>query len=477
MPLLTQLNYDNSFARLPAEFQARTPISPLRNARLAAFNPQVASLLDLDDDSGLVDACNGQVKIAGWQPTATLYAGHQFGHYVPQLGDGRALLVAEVVNPQQQRWDLQLKGSGPTPFSRRGDGRAVLRSSIREYLASIALNALSIPSTQALCLIASDEPVYREQPETGALIMRVAPSHLRFGHFEYFAHTGQHAQLAQLLDYLLTQHYPQLKQQADPALALFEQAVTSTAQLFAAWQAYGFTHGVLNTDNMSILGLTLDYGPFAFIENFQPDFCPNHSDQAGRYAFNQQPSVGLWNLSALAQALLPLTQAEPLKALLDQYAPLLNQAYAQHMRKRLGLERCLAGDQPLVSQLLQQLANHQIDYNGFFRQLSDWQPGQNFSLLDSCSSLDGWLNQYQQRLEQESNQAITSRQSRMRQVNPKYLLRTSVAQQAIDAAEQGNYQVVQHLAQILAQPFDEWHESEHYAQPSSTVVNELSCSS
>lgn len=482
MPRLAELDYDHSFAQLPDAFRAHVQIQPLRSARLAAFNSTVAAQLDLevppDTAAQLVAAFNGEQPMAGWQPIACVYAGHQFGHYVPQLGDGRAMLLAEVRNPQGQRWDLQLKGAGPTPFSRRGDGRAVLRSSIREYLASIALTGLGLPSTQALCLIASDEPVYRERPETGALLVRVAPSHLRFGSFEYFTHSGQIPALQQLLDYTLARHFPDLQGHPDPACALLERVVDSTAQLIAGWQAYGFTHGVLNTDNMSILGLALDHGPYAFVEAYQPDFCPNHSDSGGRYALNQQPSIGLWNLTALAEALLPLTRPEALRDALDRYSRQIGDAYAQRMRQRLGLVRLDSGDRQLLAGLLELLHQQQADYNGFFRWLSDWQPdAESGPSPFNTAPWHAWLQQYRQRLAQEPDSAHPTRSARMRAVNPRYLLRTGLAQQIIEAATANNYQPLDELARILARPFDDWPEYSHYAQPGTAAPTELSCSS
>ncbi|MBP6384121.1 MAG: YdiU family protein, partial [Aeromonas sp.] len=274
---------------------------PLREPRLLHLNQGLLRELGLDGigEADWLACCGLGQPLPGMQPVAQVYAGHQFGGYSPRLGDGRALLLGEQLAPDGQRWDLHLKGAGKTPFSRFGDGRAVLRSSIREYLASEALHALGIPTTRALVLVGSDEPVYREQVESGATVLRTAPSHLRFGHFEYFAWSGQGEKIPALINYLLRHHFPELESGAE----LFAEVVRRTARLIAKWQAAGFCHGVMNTDNMSLLGLTLDYGPYGFIDAYVPDFVCNHSDPGGRYALDQQPAVGYWNLQKLAQAL------------------------------------------------------------------------------------------------------------------------------------------------------------------------------
>ena len=307
MPTLESLRFDNSYARLPDAHYARVCPTPVPDPYLVAYSRDALSLLDLDEREvhrpQLIETLAGNCLLPGMDAIAALYAGHQFGHYVPQLGDGRAILLGEVVNRAGERWEIQLKGAGRTPFSRGGDGRAVLRSSIREFLCSEAMHALGIPTTRALAIVGSDHPVYREDEETAALVTRLAPSFVRFGSFEVFYYRNQIDALRRLADYVIARDYPELAALADPYPAFLREVALRTAELMAQWQAVGFSHGVMNTDNMSILGLTLDYGPFGFLDAFDPGFVCNHSDTHGRYAYDQQPDVAAWNLTRLAQAL------------------------------------------------------------------------------------------------------------------------------------------------------------------------------
>lgn len=361
MKSLEKLKFDNSFTRLPDIFYSRHQPKSLKNQFLVHFNEHVASLIGLDPSQALrddfVDIMTAKKPLSGFQPVAACYAGHQFGHLVPRLGDGRAILLGEVINNAGQRWDLQLKGGGLTQYSRDGDGRAVLRSTIREYLCSAAMHGLGIPTTHALFMTGSSEEVYREQIETGAMIMRVAPSHIRFGSFEYYFYSQRYDELKILADYVLQQHFPHLLNNDEPYLAMFSEVVESTAKLIAHWQAVGFSHGVMNTDNMSIHGLTLDYGPFGFMEQYNPAYICNHSDYQGRYAFNKQPEVGLFNLSCLAQALLPVLDEQPeaavekARAELDGYQKRYISHYASHMRDKLGFQQMQNNDQALSSTL------------------------------------------------------------------------------------------------------------------------------
>ncbi|MEW6613804.1 MAG: protein adenylyltransferase SelO family protein, partial [Pseudomonadota bacterium] len=293
---LEDLDFDNSFARLPEPFYSRVMPTPVPAPELLSYNETAAALLDLDPREAqrpeFVEYFSGNRPLPGSEPLAALYAGHQFGHYVPQLGDGRAILLGEVRNRAGERWELQLKGAGRTPYSRGGDGRAVLRSTIREYLCSEAMHGLGIPSTRALCIVGSELEVYRESVERGAVLLRLAPSHVRFGSFEVFFYRDQHAELKLLADYVIERHYPELADGDDRYVRFFQEVVLRTARLLAQWQAVGFAHGVMNTDNMSILGLTLDYGPFGFLDRYDPGFICNHSDHAGRYAFDRQPQIG-----------------------------------------------------------------------------------------------------------------------------------------------------------------------------------------
>lgn len=413
---------------------------------------------------------------------AQKYGGHQFGVWNPDLGDGRGLLLAEVIDRNGHCHDWHLKGAGPTPYSRFGDGRAVLRSTIREYLASEALHHLGIPSSRALCLLDSDEPVQREQIETAAMLIRTCPSHIRFGHFEYFYHSGHTEQLAALFDFSLKQHFPQCLEQANPKLAMLQQIVISTAKLVAKWQAYGFNHGVMNTDNMSIHGITFDYGPFAFLDDFTPSYSCNHSDHQGRYAFDKQPAIALWNLNALAHAFSAYLDVAQLKQSLSLYEPTLHQHYAQLMLARLGLPLDCNNGAQLVNQWLALLGKEKADYHLSFRLLCDFQlAGKNRQLQDHFIDRQGfkqWADLYSAtRLAAQGDDEQQRQQ--MRQCNPKYVLRNYLLQQVIAQAKQGDYHAFKQLNQALCRPFDEQPELEHLAKPPTDEHKgiALSCSS
>ncbi|MCF5839854.1 protein adenylyltransferase SelO [Aeromonas veronii] len=471
----------NTFAtELPWACEPVVP-QPLQQPRLLHLN---RALLDELGLGGISEAdwiaCCGEGKVLpGMQPVAQVYAGHQFGGYSPRLGDGRALLLGEQLAPDGQRWDLHLKGAGKTPFSRFGDGRAVLRSSIREYLASEALHALGIPTTRALVLVGSQEPVYREQVETGATVLRTAPSHLRFGHIEYFAWSGQGERIPPLIDYLLRHHFPELESGAE----LFAEVVRRTARLIAKWQAAGFCHGVMNTDNMSLLGLTLDYGPYGFIDAYVPDFVCNHSDPAGRYALDQQPAVGYWNLQKLAQALAGHVDGDALAAALAQYEQQLMLHYSELMRAKLGLAVWEEDDPALFRELFRLLAAHKVDYHLFLRRLGEvtqegaW-PASLLALLSEPGVWQEWLERYRARLMREGSEDAV-RKAQMDAINPKYVLRNALAQQVIDAADAGDMQPFERLFAALQHPYDEQPEYEDLATPTPAWYcgGELSCSS
>lgn len=471
----------NTFAtELPWACEPVVP-QPLQQPRLLHLN---RTLLDELGLGGVSEAdwiaCCGEGKVLpGMQPVAQVYAGHQFGGYSPRLGDGRALLLGEQQAPDGQRWDLHLKGAGKTPFSRFGDGRAVLRSSIREYLASEALHALGIPTTRALVLVGSQEPVYREQVETGATVLRTAPSHLRFGHIEYFAWSGQGEKIPPLIDYLLRHHFPELENGAE----LFAEVVRRTARLIAKWQAAGFCHGVMNTDNMSLLGLTLDYGPYGFIDAYVPDSVCNHSDPAGRYALDQQPAVGYWNLQKLAQALAGHVNGDALAAALAQYEQQLMLHYSELMRAKLGLAVWEEDDPALFRELFRLLAANKVDYHLFLRRLGEvtqegaW-PASLLALLPEPVGWQAWLERYRARLMREGSEDAV-RKAQMDAINPKYVLRNALAQQVIDAADAGDMQPFERLFAALQRPYDEQPEYEDLATPTPAWYcgGELSCSS
>jgi uncharacterized protein YdiU (UPF0061 family) len=492
---LRDLQFDNSFARLPAGFHSRVRPTPLEGLHLISASPGAAGLIDLKaetlQNADTLAWLGGESALPGSDPVAMCYAGHQFGHFVPQLGDGRAMVLGEVVNRRGERWELQLKGSGLTPYSRDGDGRAVLRSTIREYLCSEAMHALGIPSTRALCMFGSEEEVYRERIESGALLVRMAPSHVRFGSFEVFFHRQQYTELRVLADYVIEHDYPELRDQERPYLALLREVVSRTARLMAQWQLVGFAHGVMNTDNMSILGLTLDYGPFGFMDAYDPGFVCNHSDYHGRYAFERQPSIGLWNLTCLAQAMLPLLDPDDGEAAAGQarevlagYEPALVQAYASGMRAKLGLCDSRDGDQDLSARLLGLMQADRIDYTNLFRDLADLRLDEfadDSFLRDRFvdrTGFDAWLADYRSRLRAEQSDDVR-RRAAMQSANPVYVLRNYLVQRAIERAEQGDYGEIGRLQNLLSQPFDEQPGMQMYAAepPDWGRHIEVSCSS
>ncbi|MEO8450615.1 MAG: protein adenylyltransferase SelO [Gemmatimonadota bacterium] len=487
MPPLTGLHFDNSYARLHPVFYEVVDPTPLTDPYLIAWNPDAAALLDLDPDSHRgPDAArylSGALRLPGAEPVAAIYAGHQFGVWVPQLGDGRAILLGEVVNGRGERWDLQLKGAGPTRFSRMGDGRSVLRSAVREYLCSEAMDGLGIPTTRALAITGSDDVVYREVPETAATLIRLAPSHVRFGTFELFASRGQVARVRDLADYVIALHYPALGVEADRYRRLLEEVVGRTARLIAQWMAVGFAHGVMNTDNMSVLGLTLDYGPFGFLDRYDPGFICNHTDQDGRYMFDRQPAVGRWNLARFAEALLDLITEDEANEALGNYPVILSEAYSRAMRAKLGLTTAHAGDSELIRRLLDLLAATQADYTQTFRALGavsteSGEPPEALRALVVGGALDQWVGEYIARLRAE-NSVDVERAAAMARANPKYVLRNYLAQVAIERAQEKDPSEIERLRFLLRNPFEEHPGMERYAEPPPPWARDLmvSCSS
>ncbi|MCG3116288.1 MAG: YdiU family protein [Candidatus Manganitrophus sp. SA1] len=489
MRKLETLRFDNSFARLPAAFYSRLSPTPLPDPYLVHFNADAAGLIELDPQEGarpeFVGYFAGNQLLPGSEPLAMLYSGHQFGVYVPQLGDGRAILLGEVRNRSGERWELQLKGAGRTPYSRDGDGRAVLRSTIREYLCGEAMHGLGIPTTRALSIVGSDQKVFRETVETAAVLLRLAPSHVRFGSFQIFYYRRQHEHLQTLADYIIAHHFPELAEKKEKYTLFLTEVVFRTARLMAEWQAVGFAHGVMNTDNMSILGLTFDYGPYGFVEAYEPGFVCNHSDHIGRYAFNRQPQIGLWNLSALAQALSPLVSKEAISEALDQYEPVFNAHYITLIARKLGLKTFQNGDAPLLIDLLGLLQTNHIDYTNFFRALGNFKqaPGEkNANLRDrfiDAAAFDAWAERYRTRLIADERRDA-ERKATMDQINPKYILRNYLAQIAIQkATQERDYTEIERLLTLLRHPFDEQPDQDHYAAPPPDWAKgiEVSCSS
>ncbi|MBP6116259.1 MAG: YdiU family protein [Neisseriaceae bacterium] len=483
---LTQLLQQNRMQQLPKLFYAPVKTEKLTAPTLLLSNQPLANQFNLNETDFLtgdnLGVLSGNPKSYRQAPIATLYSGHQFGHYTAQLGDGRAVIIGDVVDKHNQRWEWQLKGAGQTPFSRHADGRAVLRSSIREYLCSEAMAALHIPTTRALSLVASDDPVYRERVETAAIVTRLAPSFIRFGHFEVFYHRKLHTDLQLLADHVIDLYYPQCREAKNPYLAFFEAVSKKTAETIALWQSVGFCHGVLNTDNMSILGLTLDYGPFGFLDGFDFQHVCNHSDHAGRYAFNQQPFIGQWNLSCLASTLLPFAEEAELVAILNDYARHYQNHYDQLMAAKLGLQT--VPEAAFVLRLLRVMAAQSVDFTLFFRALAQFDPHTGTLpapvrvLLTDPRALDEWLADYAQRLLQEGR-GQSVKIAAMNGVNPKYILRNYLLEQAIKKAENKDYSELNQLAKVIAEPYAEWPEYEAYAAlpPAWSKDISISCSS
>jgi serine/tyrosine/threonine adenylyltransferase len=483
---LESLSFDNSYARLPEAFYAKLNPTPFDSPPyLVHANRAAAELLDLDPEQfarpEFAGLFGGSMLAPGMEPLAMLYAGHQFGVYVPQLGDGRAILLGEVKNDRGERWDLHLKGAGMTPFSRDGDGRAVLRSTIREYLCSEAMHGLGIPTTRSLCIVGSDDKIYREQIETAATLLRMAPSHVRFGTFEIFYYRKQYEHLTVLADYVIDQFFPHLGTAREKYARFFSEVVERTAKLIARWQAIGWAHGVMNTDNMSILGITLDYGPFGFIDDYDAGFVCNHSDHNGRYAFNQQPYIGLWNLSCLAQVMLPLAEKEALKAGLDTYTPTFELEYLRLMRAKLGLQEERGGDEELVRDLLGLLQGSHTDYTIFFREIGTFSSAEgatNEKLREhflNRERFDEWMARYCDRLRMEQSRD-DDRRLHMNRVNPKYVLRNYLAQIAIEKAQQKDFSEIDRLLTPLRSPFSDQPGMDGYAAPPPNWGKHLSVS-
>jgi uncharacterized protein YdiU (UPF0061 family) len=488
---LADLRITNRFATLPGDFYTSLASTPLPSPYLVCASERAAGLIGLDSREfahpEFIAAFSGNLTLPGSCPLAAVYSGHQFGVWAGQLGDGRAILLgeAEALAEPLGTLELQLKGSGKTPYSRMGDGRAVLRSSIREFLCSEAMAALGIPSSRALCVIGSDMRVMREMPETTAVVTRMAQSFVRFGSFEHWFYKDRKSELQTLADYVITNSYPELQDEARPYHALLAEVTRRTATLVAQWQAAGFMHGVLNTDNMSILGLTLDYGPYGFMEAYDPAHICNHTDSQGRYSYRMQPRIAEWNCYALGQALLPLIgETDDVYDALSVFKPAFESSMQTLWQEKFGFSSTLEGDATLVERLFALMAGSRVDFPYFFRQLSsvsliNTQTDEPLrDLFIDRSAFDVWLSEYRQRLTQE-NSNDTRRKEAMDKVNPKYVLRNYLAQIAIDKAQNKDFSEVNNLLQILQNPFDEQPEHEKYAAlpPDWAAGIEVSCSS
>ncbi len=479
-----------SFAQLGVSFYTRLNAQPLPSPYVVGQSRSVAKALGLEENwlvnNEALQALTGNALLPGSQPLASVYSGHQFGQWAGQLGDGRALLLGEMRDAQGQPQEIQLKGAGRTPYSRMGDGRAVLRSSIREFLCSEAMHGLGIPTTRALCVTGSDAPIRREEIETAAVVTRVAPSFIRFGHFEHFAYNGMTDELRKLADYVIERFYPTCKDAANPYAALLEAVSERTAKMIAQWQAVGFCHGVMNTDNMSILGLTMDYGPFQFLDAFDPNHICNHSDDRGRYAYNKQPNIAYWNLFCLGQALLPLISpdGEPdlAVAALESYKTIFPAELHARMSAKLGLPDAPAteGSKAVIEGILKLLAAGKVDYTIFWRRFSHAIASNQFEsardmFLDRAS-FDAWLLSFQER---SAHISCRPNADLMLKTNPVYVLRNHLGEQAIRAAKLKDFSELDSLQKLLESPFTEVAGMEAYATfpPDWASTIEIYCSS
>lgn len=467
------LKLENHYARLPGEFYTRMPAERVGEPRLLHANPKAAALIGLDPaafaDPGFVRVFSGHAKLGEFDPLAMIYSGHQFGVWAGQLGDGRALMIGQARGASGELWDVQLKGAGMTPYSRFADGRAVMRSTIREYLGSEAIAALGIPTSRALCIIATGETVMREQPEPGAILTRLARSHVRFGHFEHFHHRGKHEQVRLLADHVIGEYFPDF---AGDHAGWFGEVVKRTAELMADWMAVGFAHGVMNTDNMSILGLTLDYGPYGFLDAYDPDFICNHTDEGGRYSFSNQPGIGHWNLRALAIALSSLIDSDALVEKLDGYEAIFMARFRALMRAKLGLVREEADDDDLIRALLRLMAKTRADYTQSFRGLT--RADEDWLFLFGLGREDAlaWRERYRARMDGEGD-----RRAAMDAVNPKYVLRNWVAETAIRAVEdRGDSGPLDRILTLVQSPYGEHPGNEALSEPPAPEFAGLSVS-
>jgi serine/tyrosine/threonine adenylyltransferase len=475
--------FDNTFARLPEHFYARLNPTPVAAPRIVKINVELARELGLDADAltsehGVAVLAGNRVA-DGAEPIALAYAGHQFGHFVPQLGDGRANLLGELVSRDGQRYDVQLKGSGRTPFSRGGDGRAALGPVLREYIVSEAMAALGVPTTRALAAVTTGEGVLRDTVLPGAVLTRIAASHLRVGTFQYFAARGDVEGLRMLADYAIARHYPEAAQAKEPYRALLEGVIARQAQLIAQWMLLGFIHGVMNTDNTSISGETIDYGPCAFMEAYDPSQVYSSIDHGGRYAYGNQPRVALWNLARLAESLLPVLAQESgseqaglvaANEALAAFEPQYEAARLVGLRRKLGLVIEREGDAALAENLLQCMTDNRADFTLTFRRLCDAAEGPEGdagvrTLFSDPAAYDGWAAQWRRRLEEESADG-QARAAAMRRVNPAFIPRNHLVEAALDAASSHqDFQPFENLLVIISRPYDERPELEKYAAP------------
>jgi uncharacterized protein YdiU (UPF0061 family) len=472
--------FQNTYAALPANFFARVAPTPVAAPRLVKLNRPLALQLGLDPDR--LDSPEGAEILAGKRipegadPIAMAYAGHQFGHFVPQLGDGRAILLGEVIDADGVRRDIQLKGSGPTPFSRRGDGRAALGPVLREYIVSETMAALGIPTTRSLAAVVTGEHVMRETPLPGAVLTRIASSHIRVGTFQFFAARGDTEGVRRLADHVIARHYPQAADAERPYHALLEGVIARQAELVARWLLVGFIHGVMNTDNTSISGETIDYGPCAFMDHYDPATVFSSIDAQGRYAYANQPRIALWNLTRLAECLLPLLADDQdaaiaeAQSLLGHFAEKFDTAYQAGLRSKLGLFTARDGDDALAQDLLEAMAKNHADFTLTFRCLGDaaQDPAGDANvrqLFAEPAAYDEWAVRWRQRIGQEPQDAAT-RRAAMRSVNPAFIPRNHRVEAVIDAAvNRDDFAPFEELLKVLSKPYEDQPAFAGYADP------------
>ena len=468
----------HAFAELSDDFHTRQNWEGFDNPFVVIENTELKNELGINNlgDQQLLNIFNGTEKMESLKPLSMVYSGHQFGQYVEQLGDGRGLLLGQI-SSNSGLIDIHLKGAGKTPYSRFGDGRAVLRSVIREYLCGEAMHALSIPTSRALMIVGSDEMVIREKSESAAMLARTAKTHIRFGSFEYFHYNNQPENVKALADFCIDQ-YPTYFSSTPAAYEdFFRVIVARTASMIAQWQACGFNHGVMNTDNMSILGETFDYGPYGFMEDYLPSYVCNHSDHQGRYAFKNQPYIGLWNCSALGHALSSLISEEAQGEILQTYEEIFQSTLAELFRKKLGLKQEQSEDATLIQGLLDIMESEKLDYTNTFRNLTQALANQITPELDSDIA-KSWIVSFQERHTKEAL-SVDKKLTSMNQVNPKFILRNYMAQEAIDAAEDSDFSKLETLIAVLTKPFEELKEYQKFANKSPAWAQdlEISCSS
>ena len=493
MRKLENLYLSNSFAKLGADFFQEKQPDPVSSPYLIDSNPAAIKLIRLDlsevKKNAFLEYFSGNRLLPNSKPLAMAYSGHQFGSYNPRLGDGRGLLLGEVKDPNNNILDIHLKGCGPTRFSRGFDGRATLRASIREYLGGEAIHGLGIPTTRSLAVIGTGELVHREIPEPGAILVRLSDSHVRFGSFQLLHFTNKPEKVTELLNYIIDRHYPSIQSDANKYKLLLRHVVKRTAKLIALWQANGFIHGVMNTDNMTITGTTFDYGPFGFMDHFNPNFTPNHSDPNGRYAYGKQPEIGYWNLSKFSETIGHLVDSQFIAEELANYQQIYNDYYRKLMGQKLGLEILDSEFKELVNKLFHLLYNNLIDYSLFFRHLSDLPsnfPKTLTQKFKAPQAFDSWVSMFVRLIEREDPDRNT-RTEKMNLINPKFILRNYLLQGATDKAlKESDFSEVERLRMLLENPYKDRPEmftqygidAEYYAAetPAPSIEMQLSCS-